>query len=68
VDISAVEPRKRQACFAHASQDPAEFYAHHEKMHVFRGLEAGWALAEAFARHPQDASPHHLPERVPARS
>jgi N-acetylglucosamine malate deacetylase 1 len=55
VDISALEPRKRQACFAHASQSPAEFYAHHERMHGFRGLEAGCALAEAFARHPQDA-------------
>ena len=63
VDISAIEPRKRQACFAHASQDPAEFYAHHERMHSFRGLEAGCALAEAFARHPQDVSPHALPER-----
>jgi len=68
VDISAVEPRKRQACFAHASQDPPEFYAHHEKMHVFRGLEAGCALAEAFARNPQDASPQRLPERMLARS
>jgi len=61
VDISALEPRKRQACFAHTSQDPAEFYAHHERMHVFRGLEAGCALAEAFARHPQDASALRLP-------
>jgi LmbE family N-acetylglucosaminyl deacetylase len=63
VDISADEPRKRRACFAHASQDPAEFYSHHEKMHAFRGLEAGCALAEAFARHPQDASAPGLPER-----
>lgn len=61
VDITSVEPRKRQACFAHASQDPAEFYAHHEKMHGFRGLEAGCATAEAFFRHPQDAGPARLP-------
>ncbi len=67
VDVTAVEPRKRQACFAHASQDPAEFYAHHEKMHAFRGLEAGCALAEAFARHPQDSSAHALPGPPPSR-
>jgi N-acetylglucosamine malate deacetylase 1 len=65
VDITTVEPRKRKACFAHASQMPAEFYAHHEKMHVFRGLEAGCALAEAFARHPQDLSAPALPGRTP---
>lgn len=63
VDISTVEPRKRRACFAHASQDPADFYSHHEKIQVFRGLEAGCALAEAFARHPQDATAQALPER-----
>lgn len=63
VDITAVEARKRQACFAHVSQDPAEFYAHHEKMHGFRGLEAGCSLAEAFLRHPQDASRSVLPAR-----
>ena len=61
VDISAVEPRKRQACFAHASQDPGEFYAHHERMHGFRGLEAGCALAEAFARHPQGTAGRGIP-------
>jgi N-acetylglucosamine malate deacetylase 1 len=64
VDISAVESRKRQACFAHASQDPAEFYGHHERMHGFRGLEAGCALAEAFARHPQDASSSYFVSSV----
>jgi LmbE family N-acetylglucosaminyl deacetylase len=63
VDITTVEPRKRQACFAHVSQDPAEFYAHHEKMHGFRGLEAGCAAAEAFFRHPQDRTPAPLPAR-----
>ena len=62
VDISAVEPRKRQACLAHTSQDPAEFYSHHERMHAFRGLEAGYALAEAFVRHPQNTSTQGLPE------
>jgi LmbE family N-acetylglucosaminyl deacetylase len=56
VDITAVEPRKRAACFAHASPNPAEFYAHHETMHRFRGREAGCELAEAFARQPSPAS------------
>ena len=56
VDITAVEPRKRAACFAHASQNPAEFYAHHEAMHRFRGREAGCELAEAFVRQPSPAS------------
>jgi N-acetylglucosamine malate deacetylase 1 len=67
VDISAVEPLKRRACFAHVSQDPAEFYAHHEKMHGFRGLEAGCALAEAFSRHPQDVTAQALPPSPPGR-
>jgi LmbE family N-acetylglucosaminyl deacetylase len=56
VDITAVETRKRAACFAHASQNPAEFYAHHEGMHRFRGREAGCELAEAFVRQPSPAS------------
>jgi LmbE family N-acetylglucosaminyl deacetylase len=53
VDITAVEPRKRAACWAHASQDPATFYAYHEDMHRFRGFEAGCKRAEAFVRHEQ---------------
>jgi LmbE family N-acetylglucosaminyl deacetylase len=56
VDVTAVEPRKRAACFAHASQNPAEFYAHHETMHRFRGREAGCDLAEAFVRQPSPSA------------
>lgn len=51
VDISAVTERKRAACFAHASQQPAEWYAIHERMSRFRGLEHGCEQAEAFLRH-----------------
>ena len=51
VDITAVESRKRRACFAHHSQAPAHLYAHHEQMHRFRGLECGSRCAEAFVRH-----------------
>jgi LmbE family N-acetylglucosaminyl deacetylase len=53
VDITAVEPRKRAACMAHASQDPAKFYADHEVIQRFRGREAGCTRAEAFVHHEQ---------------
>lgn len=54
VDIEAVEPRKKRACLAHKSQNPAtDFYPMHERMQRFRGEEAGVTLAEAFVRHNQ---------------
>lgn len=54
VDISSVEPRKRQACYAHKSQGAEHgFYPDHEMMHKFRGREAGVERAEAFVRHSQ---------------
>ena len=53
VNIAATESRKRAACFLHASQQPAKFYAYHEKMHGFRGFEAGCQRAEAFVHHEQ---------------
>jgi LmbE family N-acetylglucosaminyl deacetylase len=55
VDITQTEPRKRAACYAHASQDPVNgFYpSFHEKMNRFRGMECGCELAEAFVRHCQ---------------
>ncbi len=52
VDISAVEPRKKAACYAHASQSPDRYYALQDQVARFRGLEGGFARAEAFARHP----------------
>lgn len=51
VDISATEARKRASCYAHASQNPAEFYGYHDMMNRFRGMEAGVKYAEAFRRH-----------------
>jgi LmbE family N-acetylglucosaminyl deacetylase len=60
VDITATEARKRQACFAHASQDPNDFYRVHELMNRFRGSELGVTHAEAFVRHNQDR-PESLP-------
>ena len=57
VDITAVEPRKRDACMAHVSQGPAKFYADYfAKMHVFRGMESGFHLAEAFVHLDQSPS------------
>ena len=53
VDITATEPRKRAACYAHASQAPDKFYALQSQVARFRGLESGTAQAEAFVRHAQ---------------
>ena len=53
VDISAVEARKRAACYAHASQTPDRFYALRDQVARFRGVESGTAAAEAFVRHVQ---------------
>lgn len=58
VDISKTEARKRSACFAHASQSPERYYALQSEVAKFRGIESGFAQAEAFTRHPQ--SPGNL--------
>jgi len=53
VNITATEDRKRKACFAHASQNPQEFYEAHALMNRFRGRECGCKYAEAFIHHEQ---------------
>jgi LmbE family N-acetylglucosaminyl deacetylase len=53
VDITATEARKRAACFAHASQNPEEFYAVHDQMNRCRGMEIRAKYAEAFIHHAQ---------------
>jgi LmbE family N-acetylglucosaminyl deacetylase len=53
VDITAVEPRKRLACYAHASQAPNKFYALQSQVTRFRGLESGFLQAEGYVRHAQ---------------
>ncbi|MEO8659783.1 MAG: PIG-L deacetylase family protein [Bryobacteraceae bacterium] len=56
VDITDVEPQKRAACYAHASQSPDRFYTLQDQVAKFRGLESGYPRAEAFARHPYSAA------------
>jgi LmbE family N-acetylglucosaminyl deacetylase len=53
VDISETEPRKRLACYAHASQSPDRFYALQEMITRLRGIESGHKQAEAYIRHVQ---------------
>ena len=53
VDISATEPRKRLACYAHASQAPDKYYALQERVARIRGIESGHAQAEGYIRHVQ---------------
>jgi N-acetylglucosamine malate deacetylase 1 len=48
VDISATEPRKRLACYAHASQAPERFYALQELVTRMRGIESGHKQAEGY--------------------
>jgi len=55
VDISATESKKREACYAHASQAPERFYALQRQVTTFRGIESGHTQAEAFVRHVQSA-------------
>ncbi len=53
VDISGVEPRKRAACYAHASQAPNKFYALQELVTRMRGIESGHPQAEGYILHVQ---------------
>jgi hypothetical protein len=48
VDITAVEPRKRAACFAHESQQASTgFYPkYHAKMHQHRGMESDFGMVQ----------------------
>jgi N-acetylglucosamine malate deacetylase 1 len=53
VNISDTEPRKRLACYAHASQTPDKYYALQEQVTRMRGIESGHRHAEAYIRHVQ---------------
>lgn len=51
VDISGTEARKREACYAHASQSPDRYYELQHRVTSLRGVESGHAQAEAFIHH-----------------
>ncbi len=53
VDITATEPRKKLACYAHASQTPDRFYKLQEQVTRMRGIESGHRQAESYIRHIQ---------------
>jgi LmbE family N-acetylglucosaminyl deacetylase len=50
VDISQAEPRKREACYAHASQRPKKFYALQSTITAMRGIESGHQHSEGYVR------------------
>jgi N-acetylglucosamine malate deacetylase 1 len=67
VNITETEPRKRLACYAHASQTPDRYYALQGQVTRMRGLESGHKQAESYIRHvqsPDFALPHALTEKV----
>jgi len=49
LDIAAVRDLKRLALDEHKSQNPAEIWEFHERMHRRRGAECGRQFAEAFS-------------------
>jgi LmbE family N-acetylglucosaminyl deacetylase len=51
VDITAVESRRRAACYAHASQQPDKWYPKQVEITRARGAESGFGQAEGFLRH-----------------
>ncbi len=53
VDISSVESPRRDACYAHVSQQPDKWYPKQVEITRSRGVESGFAQAEAFRRHPE---------------
>lgn len=53
VDITETQPRKRLACYAHASQSPDRYYALQDQVTRMRGIESGHKQAEAYIRHVQ---------------
>ena len=67
VDITSTEQRKRDACFAHVSQDPPHFYELHDAMNRFRGMEHGCKFAEAFV-HEDQGPAGTLPPDLPSTS
>jgi LmbE family N-acetylglucosaminyl deacetylase len=48
VDITETVSRKRDACYAHASQTPDRYYRLQDTVAEFRGIESGHNRAEAY--------------------
>lgn len=62
VDITPTRETKKQALFAHRSQDGERIYRkHHEVMETFRGRELNVAAAEAFVALARDSRNGRLP-------
>ena len=53
----AIMLKKREACYAHQSQEPETFWPYHETMQSFRGLECRVKAAEAFVRYARTGRP-----------
>ena len=53
VDISSAEARRRDACFAHVSQQPDKWYPKQVEITKRRGMESNLGEAEGFLRHPE---------------
>ena len=53
VDITNTAPRKRSACYAHASQTPDKYHALQGMVTRMRGIESGCPQAEGYIRHVQ---------------
>jgi LmbE family N-acetylglucosaminyl deacetylase len=51
VDITDQVSRKREACYAHASQTPDYWYPLEVQLEKFRGIQGGFKRAEGFLRH-----------------
>ena len=65
VDITSVEPIKKSACYAHASQTPDRYYALQDQTAKFRGFENNCLRAEAFVF--QQQGPHDLLSTLTSR-
>ena len=53
VDISSVEARRHEACFAHVSQQPGKWYPKQVEITKAHGVERKVRQAEGFLRHPE---------------
>jgi hypothetical protein len=53
VNISSAEVRRREACFAHVSQQPDKWYPKQVEITKRHGVESKVREAEAFLRHPE---------------